>query len=66
MKKPLQIRVEDETIEALKEQAKEDKRSLSSHCNNVLTKHVQKQEVRHTPKKNYGRDNHPNDNATDF
>lgn len=51
MKKPLPVRVEETTIEKLKEQASSENRSLSNHVDNVLTKHVSKQEVSHTPKK---------------
>ena len=51
MKKPLPVRIEETTINKLKEQAKEENRTLSNHVDTVLTKHVSKKEITHTPKR---------------
>lgn len=43
MKKQLPaVRVEETTIEALREQAKEENRSFSNHVDTVLSNHVKK------------------------
>ncbi len=50
MKKRLPVRVEDDTISKLKHEAKQENRSLSNHVDNVLTKHVSKNESTPTKK----------------
>lgn len=52
MKPKANWRVRQETQDALKKEAEElGKRSVGTHVDELLTKHVSKPEVNHTPKK---------------
>lgn len=51
MKPKLNCRVRQTTQDKLKEEAEQEEKTLSSHVDDLLTKHVQKQEVSHSPKK---------------
>lgn len=57
MKKPIIARVEESTIEALKDEAKTENRTFSNHVDTVLKKHVEKKQIDKpfTSKKEYGK-----------
>lgn len=52
----MNVRVEQETQDKLKEHAKEQGQTFSNHVDGVLKKHVAKVEgEKHQPKKEYGK-----------
>lgn len=51
MRKQIPARVTDTTIEALKQEAAANGKGFSKHVDEVLTKHVSKQNVKPTPKR---------------
>lgn len=51
MRKQIPARVTDTTIDALKQEADAKRIGFSKHVDEVLTKHVSKQNVKPTPKR---------------